>query len=345
MNVGPVYRRWLTKLYTDISGRVIINGYVSRPFGLGRRVRQGCPLSPILYVLVAESLSSFIGASPTVSGLTIGGDEVTISQYADDITIVVTDNAFQRGRRVPQPSRGSGARLNRAKSEGLWVGPWTARTDTPLGIVWHTNSIKCLGVWIGYSSNVCARNWRDATDKFDRVLQRWSGRALSFAGRSTVVKSFAAAKLWHVAHVVPPPPNVVADIVRKSWSFIWHNMRTLVRRPVCTLPTTAGGLGALDFDLKVASLHIQWMGRLPLDDPSKWRLFARFWLERVSLPFGGWEEILNGLNVPVSGIPTFYVAIMKQYYRFRCGVLSSIVSRRSRCSALLGESGDCRSHG
>ena len=30
MNIGPVYRRWLTTLYIDISGRVIINGYVSR---------------------------------------------------------------------------------------------------------------------------------------------------------------------------------------------------------------------------------------------------------------------------------------------------------------------------
>ena len=118
MNVGPVYRRWLTTLYTDISSRVIINGYVSRPFGLGRGVRQGCPLSPILYVLVAESLSSFIRASPTVSGLTIGGDEVSISQYADDITIVVTDNASFNGvdEYLKAFQRGSGDRLNRAKS-------------------------------------------------------------------------------------------------------------------------------------------------------------------------------------------------------------------------------------
>ena len=64
------------------------------------------------------------------------------------------------------------------------------------------------------------------------------------------------------------------------------------------------------------------MGRLPLDYPSTWRLFARFWLDRVALPFGGWEEILNGLNVPVSGLPTFYVPIVKQYYRFQCGVTS-----------------------
>ena len=148
-----------------------------------------------------------------------------------------------------------------------------------------------------------------------------------------------------MAHVVPPPPAVVAAIVRKSWSFIWHNTRTLVRRPVCTLPTTASGMGALDFDLKFASLHIQWMGRLPLDDPSKCRLLALFWLDRVGLPFGGWKEILNGLKWA-----SIWYTYFLRYYRetvvsesMRCD-LSSIVLRRSRYSALVGESGDCRLH-
>ena len=219
------------------------------------------------------------------------------------------------------------------------MGPWTARTDTPFGIVWHTDSIKCLGVWIGSSSNVCARNCRDATDKFDCVLQRWSGRALSFAGRSNVVKSSAAAKLWHVAHVVPPPPGVVADIVRKTWSFIWHNMRTLVRRPVWTLPTTACRLGAIDFDLKVASLHIQWMRRLPLDDPSP--------LCTVMVRQSGLTVWRVGGDCERPECASISYTYFLRYYRetvlsfsMRC-VLSFIVSRRSRCSALVGESGDC----
>ena len=137
-----------------------------------------------------------------------------------------------------------------------------------------------------------------------------------------------------MAQVAPPPPGVVADIVRKGWSCIYvHHMRTLVRRPVCTLSTTAGGLGGLDFDFKVASLHFQCMRRLPLDDPSKWRNFAKFWLDRVASPFG-WEEIVAGLNVPVFGIPIFYDTIMKQYYRFRCGV-SSRPSYRDEANAQL----------
>ena len=159
---------------------------------------------------------------------------------------------------------------------------------------WHTIRY-CLAYWCNQmsrcvdrlSSSVCARNWRDATNTFDRVLQRRSGRSVSCRSGN------------------------------RSQEFY----------------TTAGGLGALDFDFKVASLHIQWVRRLPLDDPSKWRLFTKFWLDRVASPFG-WEEILAGLNVLVPSIPIFYGTSMKQYYRFRCGV-SSRPSYRDEANAQL----------
>ena len=75
-------------------------------------------------MLVAESLASFIRASPAVSGLSIGEDDVTISQYVDNIIIVVSNNASFSGvdECLMVLQRGSEARLNRAKSEGLWVG-------------------------------------------------------------------------------------------------------------------------------------------------------------------------------------------------------------------------------
>ena len=48
-------------------------------------MRQGCPLSPLLFVLVAEVFGQAIRKSPEVQGLRVpGGKEVKISQYADD---------------------------------------------------------------------------------------------------------------------------------------------------------------------------------------------------------------------------------------------------------------------
>ena len=48
-NFGPDFRRWVKVIYTDISSTVINNSWLSSSFPLQRGVRQGCPLSPLLY--------------------------------------------------------------------------------------------------------------------------------------------------------------------------------------------------------------------------------------------------------------------------------------------------------
>ena len=56
-NFGQTFRAWIKLLYTNISSCTINNGYFSRNFTLGRGIRQGCPLSALLFILVAEILS------------------------------------------------------------------------------------------------------------------------------------------------------------------------------------------------------------------------------------------------------------------------------------------------
>ena len=44
---------------TDIQSKIEINGLLSDPFTLLQGVRQGCPLSMLLYIIVAELLANF----------------------------------------------------------------------------------------------------------------------------------------------------------------------------------------------------------------------------------------------------------------------------------------------
>ena len=53
-NFGENFVRWVQLLHKNIESCVTNNGYLSQPFNLSRGVRQGCPISALLFILVAE---------------------------------------------------------------------------------------------------------------------------------------------------------------------------------------------------------------------------------------------------------------------------------------------------
>lgn len=53
--------------------------------------------------------------------------------------------------------RSSGVKLNKSKTEAMWLGAWTSRTDEPLGLTW-VRKMKILGVVFG-TTPVELDNW------------------------------------------------------------------------------------------------------------------------------------------------------------------------------------------
>ena len=60
MNFGPMFQKWIHIFYSNISSCVINNGFASNFFSLKRGVRQGCPLSGLLFVLAIAVLAQAI---------------------------------------------------------------------------------------------------------------------------------------------------------------------------------------------------------------------------------------------------------------------------------------------
>jgi len=52
-------------------------------------VRQGCPLSGLLFVLAIELLALAIKNDPLIQGICVGNEEIKLTQYADDTTVFV----------------------------------------------------------------------------------------------------------------------------------------------------------------------------------------------------------------------------------------------------------------
>ena len=137
--VGPGFRSWVRLLYTDVLSRILVNGNVTAALQVRRSVRQGCGLSPLLYILSVEPFARKVRGSSRLSGLQIpsSSDRVRTIQYADDISVLVRKEAEVRVVLAVAElfHKASGALLNKEKSRGIWLGGSRASTTTASGSI------------------------------------------------------------------------------------------------------------------------------------------------------------------------------------------------------------------
>ena len=101
-NFGDSLRNWIKVIYTDIESAILNNGYATIWIKPSTGVRR-CPLSPYLFILTAELMSTKICQSSDFKGISMFGKEIKISQFADDTNILCADNFFG-GKRIPNCS-------------------------------------------------------------------------------------------------------------------------------------------------------------------------------------------------------------------------------------------------
>ena len=280
MGFGDSFIRWVDLFYHDVHSFVNINGYLSQHFSLFRGVRQGCPLSPLLYVLVSEVLAVNIRANSRIRGLALPGIQdplLPISQYADDTSLIVTtDDAIKATfETYAIYEKGSGSKLNLSKAKGLWLGYWNGRKDPPVHLDWSSSKIMVLGVFIGVG-DLGKANWRPRITAVENVLASWRQRQLSFHGKALVINALALFRVWYVASLVHMPAWVLKELNTLAFNFFWKGKRDLVSRSVVVQPSLFGGFSVVNVKFKVWALVAQWVKRFA-SSPSSWSTFMEYW--------------------------------------------------------------------
>ena len=64
-----------------------LNGEKLKAFPLKSGIRQGCPLSPLLFNIVLEVLATAVRAEKDIKGIQIWKEEVKLSLFVDDISL------------------------------------------------------------------------------------------------------------------------------------------------------------------------------------------------------------------------------------------------------------------
>ena len=318
MGFGSSFCHWIRLLYTNVKSAVQVNGFLSGFFPVFRGVRQGCPLSPLLYVLVAETLACSIRADTSLNGLYLPASmlQMKISQYADDTSVVVVDD-YSIDRLFclfKNYSNASGAKLNVSKCHGLWLGPWRNGLDSAVAVNWTTVSIKALGTILGPS--IKPERWETPLAKITHTISSWSSRLLSLTGKVTVLNNLVLSQLWYLLTVFVLPTSIVNQINRLLGSFIRDNKTPLVARSTLELRRHQGGFGLYNVQLKMAALHAIWVRRMMATDAGKWTFFFRHYLRKAFLA----EPVLRVFGFPshspasLRKLPPFYRSIVSSWH-------------------------------
>lgn len=86
-NFGNNFLKWIKVLYTKPYVHVKNNNWLSRRCKMSRGIRQGCPVSALLFIFVIEILVLKINASESIQGLNLGQtNKLKCVQHADDCT-------------------------------------------------------------------------------------------------------------------------------------------------------------------------------------------------------------------------------------------------------------------
>ena len=253
-NFGDYFIKWIKIFYTDIQSCCLNNGHTTSFFSLSRGVRQGCPISALLFILLAEVMANKIKSRNDIHGITIDQHEIKISQLADDTTLFLKDNnALLLALEILESFQTcSGLKLNKNKTEIFYLGNTNHRpTNSAIKVA---NEFKALGIYFSKNNDeMTYRNLEERLKKIETILNIWRQRDLSLKGKITVLKSLAIPQLLYVTNVLHVPSTYVERVQKEIQSFVWNNKIPKIKTTTLIADVARGGLKMPHFESSLKS--------------------------------------------------------------------------------------------
>ncbi len=263
-NFGQGFIKWVKILYNKPVIGIKNNGWISADISLSRGVRQGCPLSALLFVLTVEVMAIQIRDNKNIKGFDCHGQHIKSSMYADDTTLLLSDlNSLEKAiDTVENFSKVAGPKLNVDKTDGILLGPLKRTLAEHKGIKFTNNSVKCLGIYMGHNAaENHQKNWQEKIDKIKMIIERWKYRNLTFFGKILIIKSLVISKLIHTMTILVTPEEILKDVEKIIFGFLWDSHERIKRKTLIGTKNE-GGIQMPDIYCKDNSLKAGWIKRI-----------------------------------------------------------------------------------
>lgn len=240
MGFNSRWIHWMCMCVESVNYSVLVNNEKVGPIIPGRGLRQGDPLSPYLFIICVEGLSSLIRDAEerdVISGTSIcrGAPPVSHLLFADDCFLFFKaeeNQAHNINNILNIYEATSGQEISLPKSEVFYSRNVTDALKDSITNILGVRVVLGTGKYLGMPSMI-GRN-RTTTFSYikDRVWQRinsWSSKCLSKARREFMIKSVLQAIPSYVMSLFQLPTTLITTIERMMNSFWWGHDRSTHR--------------------------------------------------------------------------------------------------------------------
>lgn len=308
IGLSPRACSWIMACVESVHYSVIINGIPTTFFQAERGLRQGCPLSPLLFILVMNSLSTHINhavAQGRCKPVKICKDiSLTHNFFVDDILIfaMLCKSSWACLYVIFQKFRAAtGLMINNEKTKlyhnnsnlatALWI---AGRFGINLALL--SDGLTYLGYRLKVKNNKF-NDWLWLIDRFYNKVSKWELRLLSLAGRFILVQAVLSQLAVYWGHLFVLPAKVIKIVQSIAANFLWggHSYQSkihLARMDFITNSKKNGGWGLLNMRifgnaLICKSMHRGFFGNSPWFALIKQKYLKgrnmEHWLRRSSL--------------------------------------------------------------
>lgn len=261
---------WIMAYITSPTYSVLLNGSASHFFHAERGLRQGCPLSSLLFLIFMDGLScllAFAKRDGSLRGLKITDScFLTHLLFVEDVLIFL-DGSIQDSLTFSKILSlflsATGMQENHAKYTITLAltsiqESQLAQKHFPYCIIPLDRGFKYLGFWIKPLSQKIA-DWVCLVTKLEKRLSIWSHRYLSRAGKLLLIKSVLGATLVFRMALAWIPRNILARLQQLCCKYLWNghqdkNIFARVNWNKIDLPKKWGGWGLKDLPLFAQAL-------------------------------------------------------------------------------------------
>lgn len=154
--------------YTDCTTNLIINKTLSDRISVVTGVKQGDPISALLFAMFLEPFCLKVQNNQNIRGFRFLTHEIKILSYADDIAIFCGDKTSikEAVKDAKEFCSFTGSAINWQKCLGFWHGEWEDKPECYESIKFTTVPSSYLGVPLQY--------YKDATSQWQSQLKNES---------------------------------------------------------------------------------------------------------------------------------------------------------------------------